>query len=274
MLHAATRLQSLLGCECVVQSRREDGRNRHRPGEWVSFYASVIFVVVISGIGVYRGASVAVVYLLSFWHYYIYFLASVFAAVTLPVLKRDAILMKTVALALLFHAYFATSVVALSLAVVAGGFALNAAGALALGSDRTYYGAEIAKLQYRRVTAFPYSILSHPMLVGNIIAYGALLINVDFCRRWWPLVCTHIVLNLGLLALEKYVGSKKAEDLQVGAHFVNCHHAFIIIGIVVASGVGIWTLATGPVTGATDVALFAGVAAVYAGMMYVCYRPG
>ncbi len=46
------------------------------------------------------------------------------------------------------------------------------AAARALGTDRTYYGHEVAGLPHRRITTFPYSWISHPMLAGNIAAFG------------------------------------------------------------------------------------------------------
>ncbi len=90
----------------------------------------------------------------------------------------------------------------MSLVVVGLGFGLNLAGARALGADRTYYGYELADLPPQRITAFPYSWISHPMLLGNIAAFGGTLLNADFRARWWPLALGHVALNLGLLLME------------------------------------------------------------------------
>ena len=67
-----------------------------------------------------------------------------------------------------------------SLAVIAGGILLNVRAAAALGVDRTYYGHEVAGLPPRRITAFPYSLTSHPMILGNVAAFGGTLINPEF----------------------------------------------------------------------------------------------
>jgi hypothetical protein len=110
--------------------------------------------------------------------------------------------MKSVSLIALGSVYLAAPLNLASLAVVAVGFLLNALGARALGSDRTYYGYEVVDLPPQRIIVFPYSWISHPMLIGNIAAFGGTLINADFRRLWWPLACVHIALNLGLLVME------------------------------------------------------------------------
>lgn len=146
-----------------------------------------------------------VVYALSFWHYYLYWLAWRHGRVPLAVFRRDAVLMKSLALMALGMAYFAAPIDWLSLAVVAAGFALNAAAARALGTDRTYYGHELANLPHRHITAFPYGWVSHPMLLGNTAAYAGTLLNADFRAQWWPLAALHVALNLGLLVMETRV---------------------------------------------------------------------
>lgn len=150
------------------------------------------------------------IYGLSFWHYYLYWLAYYFGAVSLAVFKRDAILMKTISLLALGFVYLAAPLELLSVIVIAGGFLLNATAAWALGSDRTYYGYEVANLPPRRVGSFPYSWIAHPMLAGNIVAFGGTLLNTEFRRAWWPLAIAHVVLNLGLLAMETTVTPQRS----------------------------------------------------------------
>ncbi len=165
----------------------------------------VVFVAAIAGLAS-AGRDLAIaVYALGFWHYYLYGLAYRFGAMAIEVFKRDAILMKSASLALCGWAYFSGSVDATSIAVVAAGFLLNALAARELGADRTYYGYELVDLPFQKVTRFPYSWIAHPMLVGNIAAFGGMLINADFRRQWWPLAWIHIALNLGLLVMELYV---------------------------------------------------------------------
>lgn len=110
--------------------------------------------------------------------------------------------MKSISLAALAAVYLAAWPGPLSLLAGGAGFLLNMVAATALGADRTYYGHEIAGLPAVRVTAFPYSVLTHPMLVGNIVAYAGTLLDAGFRAAWWPLATVHVLLNLGLLAME------------------------------------------------------------------------
>lgn len=142
------------------------------------------------------------VYGLSFWHYPIYALAFFRRRISLARFKRDAVLAKTVSLAALGAVLAATGPSLLSLTVMAGGFALTIAAARALGPDRTYYGVEVAGLPPARTTAFPFSLLPHPMLVGNMTAFGAPLLDGAFREAWWPLALLHVLLNGLLLPME------------------------------------------------------------------------
>lgn len=170
-----------------------------------SLIASIVFLAVLLSLAWLAGSHAMAVYALAFWHYVLYALAYRHGAVPLPVFKRDAVLMKGASLLALGSAYVAGAPDPLSLAVVAAGFLLNALAASVLGSDRTYYGYEVAGLPRLRITRFPYSVIPHPMLVGNMLAYGGLLLDPAFRADWWPLACAHVALNLGLLVMERHV---------------------------------------------------------------------
>src|SRR5260370_11429329 len=73
-----------------------------------SLLACVLFVLsVVLGAALDRSLPLAV-YLLSFWHYYLYWLAFAFGAVPFDVFKRDAGARKTVSVAALAGVYLAT----------------------------------------------------------------------------------------------------------------------------------------------------------------------
>jgi hypothetical protein len=159
------------------------------------------------------------VYLLSYWHYVLYWLAFAFGAIAFDVFKRDAVAMKTISVAALAFVYLRAPIDLASLAVIAGGILLNIRAAAALGLDRTYYGHEVAGLPLRRITAFPYSLVSHPMILGNVAAFGGTLINASFRAEWWPLAILHVVLNLGLLAME-LAGPHRRRAVRIGGGLV------------------------------------------------------
>jgi hypothetical protein len=171
-------------------------------GRYGSTLACALLVLaVVAGAAVARSLALAV-WLLSFWHYALYWLACAFGVPAFDVFKRDAVFMKTVAVAALAAVYLSFPLDLVSLAVIAGGILLNMRAAAALGIDRTYYGHEVAGLPPRRITAFPYSLTSHPMILGNVAAFGGTLLNAPFRQEWWPLAGLHVALNIGLLVME------------------------------------------------------------------------
>ncbi len=175
------------------------------PVAWRSTLAGVVFVLAVAGIGAVDGRWAVAVYAVSLWHYLIYALAFVFRTVPLAVFKRDAMLMKGAALLAIAPFFLAAGPGLLSLAIVAAGLLLNTTAAAALGADRTYYGHELAGVPATWVTAFPYSLTSHPMLIGNMLAFGGTLLTPGFATEWWPLILLHVALNFATILKEVHV---------------------------------------------------------------------
>jgi hypothetical protein len=184
-----------------------------------SSLACLVFVLaVLIAAFVERSLPIAI-YLLSFGHYVLYWAAFAFGTIAFDVFKRDAIAMKTVSIAALAFVYLRTPFDFASLTVIAGGTLLNIRAAAALGIDRTYYGHEVAGLPARRITTFPYSLTGHPMILGNVAAFGGTLINADFRQQWWPLAGLHVALNIGLLAME-LAGPQRRRAVRIGGGLV------------------------------------------------------
>lgn len=158
--------------------------------------------------GSIAGSPELAVYALSFWHYLLYWWAYRHGAVAPARFRRDAWLMKTLALLALAWAYWPLRAPLASVVVVAG-FAISALAARALGLERTYYGWELGDVPHQRVTRFPYSVVPHPMLLGNVVAYGSTLLSADFRAAWWPLAVGHVALNAGLLLMETAVTPRR-----------------------------------------------------------------
>src|SRR5580704_1384284 len=204
------------------------------------------------------------VYLLSFWHYYLYWLAFAFGANQFDVFKRDAVAMKTVSVAALAAFYLANPIDLASLIVIACGILLNVRAAAALGIDRTYYGHEVAGLPPRRITAFPYSLTNHPMILGNVAAFGGTLINPAFRQHWWPLACLHVALNIGLLVME-LAGPRRRRTVRLGGGLA---FAVVFLGAAFAA-LGSAKDVTAPVTLVGALLGAATVVCVWA--LYRCY---
>jgi len=215
----------------------------------------------------YFGAPLAlVVCALSFWHYALYWLAYRYRAVPLAIFKRDAVVMKSVSLLVLGSAYFATPLDLWSLTMVGAGFLLNLTAARALGPDRTYYGHELARLPWVRITAFPYSYIAHPMLFGNIAAFGGTLLNAGFRSDWWPLACAHVALNAGLMVMETTAGQRRRSAVASGAL------AGIVL-VIAGAGLGAATATPGEVAAIIAAATIGGGCGAYAWALSRCYAP-
>lgn len=167
-----------------------------------TWLASCVFTALVIAIGYLGDRWTLAIYALSFWHIAVYALAFLYRAVSQEDFKRDALLLKSVSLVAFFAVYLSAGPSLLSLLVVAAGFALNIAAARALGTDRTYYGHELAGMPAKHITAFPYSFIAHPMLIGNMVAFGGPLLDAGFRAEWWPLATAHVALNLAILVME------------------------------------------------------------------------
>lgn len=230
----------------------------------LSLWAYGILVALVLA-ALYLGAPLALaVCTLSFWHYALYWLAYRYRAVPLQIFRRDAVAMKSVSLLALGAVYFVTPLDLWSLTTVGAGFLLNIAAARALGPDRTYYGYELARLPRRRITAFPYSHFAHPMLAGNVVAFGGTLLNAGFRADWWPLACAHIALNAGLMVMETNPLQRRRSAAGSG---LLAGGALVIVG----AGLGAATAYPGEVAAIIAAAAIGGCCCAYAWVLARCY---
>lgn len=174
---------------------------------------TAIFVLIVAAIAYAADRFAIAVYALSFWHYLVYALAFHWRRITLERFKRDSFLLKTLSMTTLALVLWMTVPGPISAIAIAAGFALNIASVRALGADRTYYGYELEALPPQRVTAFPYSMTGHPMLIGNMLAFGGTLLDADFRQAWWPLGLLHVVLNLLIILMEAHGGENRRNGM-------------------------------------------------------------
>jgi len=165
---------------------------------------TALFVLIILAVTYAAERLELAVYALSFWHYLVYALAFLWRAIPHERFIRDSLLLKSLSLAAFVLVLWITVPNTLSLITMAAGFTLNISAARALGKERTYYGYELAALPPKRITSFPYSLTAHPMLIGNMLAYGGTLLDETFRQAWWPLGVLHVVLNLLIILNEAY----------------------------------------------------------------------
>jgi hypothetical protein len=84
--------------------------------------------------------------------------------------RRNVTFFKTLSLAQLAACYwYFFEFNPLSLALLVAGFGLATLAYRALGPERTFFGAELGFCPPGRVTAFPYNLVPHPMVVGAMV---------------------------------------------------------------------------------------------------------
>jgi len=163
-------------------------------------------------------------------HYLVYALAFLWRKISHEQFIRDGVLLKVFSLAAFVMVLLMTVPNIPSLIVMAVGFTFNITAARALGTERTYYGYELAALPPKRVTSFPYSVTSHPMLIGNMLVYGGTLLDETFRQAWWPLGVLHVVLNLAIILNEAYSNESRPFGWIIGVGGLIAWAALLILG--------------------------------------------
>lgn len=143
----------------------------------------------------------------SFIHYLLY-MAVYYTRedVAFATFKRRAMFYKGLAVAQLVYLYLGCARFdALSLSLIALGVALSGAAARVLGMERTYFAVELGRCEPLTLRRFPYSLLKHPMIAGNVIALLGFYALPDLRAAAPYLVPMHIAFYLLHLLQEEGV---------------------------------------------------------------------
>ena len=120
--------------------------------------------------------------------------------------KRRAMFYKGLAVAQLVYLYLCCARFdPLSLSLIALGVALSGAAARVLGMERTYFAAELGRCEPLTLRRFPYTLLKHPMIAGNVIALLGFYALPELRAAAPYLVPMHIALYLLHLLQEEGV---------------------------------------------------------------------
>jgi hypothetical protein len=74
------------------------------------------------------------------------------------------------------------------------GFAITILATARLGMVRTYFGTELNFVKPQWIEGFPYGTIPHPMIVGQIFAFAAILFwwRNEISKENTVLLCAHI----------------------------------------------------------------------------------
>lgn len=132
----------------------------------------------------------------SFVHYLLYIFVFEFRDwISFGQFKRDAMFFKGVSYTMITAIYLSVlSFNPLSLGLMAVGYGLATAATYALGVDRTWFGVELGQLAPKRITAFPYNVVPHPMIVGAWIGLIGIALHEPFITDYPWLVPMHLLM--------------------------------------------------------------------------------
>jgi hypothetical protein len=153
----------------------------------------------------------------SFIHYLLY-MAVYYCRedVAFHTFRRRAIFWKGLAGAQLVYLYLSCARFdPLSLFLIALGVALSSAAARVLGMERTYFAAELGRCEPLTLRRFPYNLIKHPMIVGNVIALLGFYALPDLRAAAPYLVPIHISLYLLHLLQEEGVILTKPRHVKI-----------------------------------------------------------
>jgi len=110
--------------------------------------------------------------------------------------KRDCFLYKSIALIniiVILKNYFNGNFDKFPLYLIIFGYLLTMYSSYKLGIDHTYFGYELGKVEGKIVNDFPYNVLPHPMILGQLIAFSGMLLIKGIKSKYKYLIVTHII---------------------------------------------------------------------------------
>jgi len=177
----------------------------------VCFYAALALLSSVTSYDVFLYGTQYLHYLRYICTYYVR------KGVAFGAFKRDVLLFKSIALMQLFALYASplwkeTTCEPVpcfrpdSLVLIIAGYFVSLCATAALGVDGTYFGIElgVVKADYKFVTKFPYNVLPHPMILGQVVALLGLHVvpQVGAARPY--LIPIHVALYLIHMTQEIY----------------------------------------------------------------------
>ena len=92
-----------------------------------------------------------------------------------------------------------------------------------LGKKNTYSGTELGVQDTSNVQKFPYGVIPHPIVVGNIVLFSSLMLNKEFRQsRFLMLPVLHIISYFVILLFEQfniYFSDKVADFNHIQKYF-------------------------------------------------------
>ena len=162
-------------------------------------------------------------YLISTLPYLIYINEYIFETIKLFEFKRDAKIYKLILWCIILYNYFKYPINYYSIMGLILGSLLTFTSFIALGDDRTYYGEKINKMKPLLINSFPYNLIYHPMVVGNLISFSSLLLNKNFSNDWSTIIYINIIGYIIYLLIEIFNISSNFSFINIKNEFDKYH---------------------------------------------------
>ena len=93
--------------------------------------------------------------------------------------------------------------------LAACGYMITMLATRALGKHYTYFGIELGLVEYKKINKFPYGIIPHPMITGQLFALSSIILLVPFLSNEFIILSIHIILYIIHMFQEIYDIRKK-----------------------------------------------------------------
>jgi hypothetical protein len=148
------------------------------------------------------------IYSTSYVHYLIYISTFYYRAnIHFNSFVRNCLVYKTVSLINLLFIF--NYPVGINHALAACGYMITILSTYALGKHYTYFGIELGLVEYKKINKFPYGVIPHPMITGQLFALISIILLVSPFSNEFFILLMHIILYIVHMLQEIYDIHKK-----------------------------------------------------------------
>ncbi len=158
---------------------------------------NITYVIILTAIAILFKNNTIFLAGTSFIHYFIYIATYYYRQnISYGTFVRNAVFFKSISMLQLVFWYFYffefNFLSLLSVSISIFGFSIAVLAYNSLGHVRSYFGVELGKISSERINSFPYNVIPHPMIIGNIISLLGLYLLEPFRVALSWLVPAHI----------------------------------------------------------------------------------
>lgn len=195
-------------------------------------FNNIIYSLFITGISYIFNNWNIFIYATSFIHYFIYIGTYYYREnILYGQFKRDCIFYKSLSMINLISIYYNSIMNNIDIKlfiIIISGFFISISASYKLGKDATYFGSELKQIENKKIVSFPYNIIPHPMIIGQIISFIGLMFLSNNKHSSY-IISLHISLYMIHLIQEIFDLNYKSTILPSIQNIVNKTYIYPII---------------------------------------------